>query len=198
MGHAGVDVWQKTTRFCKAVILQLKNIWGQKESPSSLESFNGPPFCAESKFVSIRSLSSPRSITCAVLCLVAQSCPTPLDPMNCSPPGSSVQWDFPGRNTEVDCNTPLQGICPTQGSNLGLPHCRRIPYQLSCQGSLSSRLPLPIFMLWYNLTSEVIIFQTWIMNFFLPFFLFKILCSSYNLLILRTVFQLLCPLRNPP
>ena len=29
----------------------------------------------------------------------------------------------------------LQGIFPTQGSNPGLPHCRRILYQLSHQGS---------------------------------------------------------------
>ena len=35
---------------------------------------------------------------CAVL--VAQSCPTLCDPMNCSPRGSSVCGDFPGKNTE--------------------------------------------------------------------------------------------------
>ena len=29
----------------------------------------------------------------------------------------------------------LQGIFPSQGSNPGLPHCRRILYQLSYQGS---------------------------------------------------------------
>ena len=29
----------------------------------------------------------------------------------------------------------LQGIFPTQGSNLGLPRCRRILYQLSHKGS---------------------------------------------------------------
>ena len=29
----------------------------------------------------------------------------------------------------------LQGILPTQGSNAGLPHCRRILYQLSHKGS---------------------------------------------------------------
>ena len=31
--------------------------------------------------------------------------------------------------------SPLQGIFPTQGSNPGLPHCRRILYQLSHEGS---------------------------------------------------------------
>ena len=30
-----------------------------------------------------------------------------------------------------------QGIFPTQGSNPGLPHCRRILYQLSHKGSPS-------------------------------------------------------------
>ena len=31
----------------------------------------------------------------------------------------------------------LQGIFPTQGLNLGLPHCRQMLYHLSYQGSLS-------------------------------------------------------------
>ena len=31
----------------------------------------------------------------ALLCLVAQSCPTLCDPMDCSPPGSFVQGDSP-------------------------------------------------------------------------------------------------------
>ena len=33
--------------------------------------------------------------------------------MDCSPPGSSVYGDFPGKNTGVGC----QGIFPTQGLN---------------------------------------------------------------------------------
>ena len=31
----------------------------------------------------------------AGLCLVTQSCPTLFDPVDCSPPGSSVHGDFP-------------------------------------------------------------------------------------------------------
>ena len=54
-------------------------------------------------------------------CAYSLSCPPLCDPMNCSPPGSSNQW----------------GFFPTQGSNPGLPHCRWILYQLSCQGSYS-------------------------------------------------------------
>ena len=60
----------------------------------------------------------------ACVCLVAQSCPTLCDPMDCSPPGSSVHGDSPGKNTGADCHALTQGIFPTQGSNWGLPHCR--------------------------------------------------------------------------
>ena len=44
-------------------------------------------------------------------------------------------WDFAGKNTGVGCHFLLQGIFPTQGLNLGLHHCRQIPYCLSHQGS---------------------------------------------------------------
>ena len=44
-------------------------------------------------------------------------------------------WNSPGQNTGVGSLSLLQGIFPTQGSNPGLPHCRRILYQLSHQGS---------------------------------------------------------------
>ena len=70
-----------------------------------------------------------------VLCLVVQSCPTLCDPIDCSPPGYSVQGHSPGKNTRVGCHALLQGIFPTQGSNPGLPHCRQILYHLSHQAS---------------------------------------------------------------
>ena len=50
------------------------------------------------------------------------------DPMDC--PRNS-----PGQNTGVGSLSLLQGTFPTQGLNPGLPHCRRILYQLSHQGS---------------------------------------------------------------
>ena len=68
------------------------------------------------------------------MCLLAQSCPTLCKPMDCSPLGTSVHGDSPGKNTGVDCHALLQGIFQTQGSNPGHPHCRRILYQLSHQG----------------------------------------------------------------
>ena len=71
-----------------------------------------------------------------VLHLVAQSCLTLCDPMNYSPPGSSVHWDYPCKNTGVGHHALLQGIFPTQGSKLGLLHWRWIFYHLSRQGSL--------------------------------------------------------------
>ena len=75
---------------------------------------------------------------------VAQSCLTLCNPMDCSPPGFSVHGDFPSKNTGVGSLSLLQGIFLTQGSNPDLPHCRRILYQLSHQGSLKSLLPLKI------------------------------------------------------
>ena len=44
-------------------------------------------------------------------------------------------WNSPAKNTGVGCHALLQGIFPTQGSNLGLPHCRQILSCLSHQGS---------------------------------------------------------------
>ena len=61
----------------------------------------------------------------AILCLVPQSCPILGDPMNCSPPCSSVHGDSPGKNTEIGYHTLLQGIFLTKGSNPGLLHCRQ-------------------------------------------------------------------------
>ena len=66
------------------------------------------------------------------VCVVIQLCLTLCSPMDCSPPGSSIQ-DSPGKNTAVCCLALLQGIFPTQGSNPGLPHCRGILYQLNHQ-----------------------------------------------------------------
>ena len=44
-------------------------------------------------------------------------------------------WTFPSKNTGVDDHSLLQQIFPTQGSNLGLLHCRQILYHLSHQRS---------------------------------------------------------------
>ena len=54
--------------------------------------------------------------------------------MDCSPPGSSVHEDSPGKDTGEGCHALFQQIFPTQGSNPGLPHCRQILYHLSHHG----------------------------------------------------------------
>ena len=51
----------------------------------------------------------------AMLCLDSQSCPTLCNPMDCSPPESSVHGDSPGKNTGVRCHALFQGIFPTKG-----------------------------------------------------------------------------------
>ena len=52
------------------------------------------------------------------------------------PHGLYSPWNSPGQNTRVGSLSLLQGIFPTQGSNPGLPHCRRILYQLSYPNKL--------------------------------------------------------------
>ena len=64
---------------------------------------------------------------------VAQLSPTLCDPMDWSPPGSSIHGSSQERI--LDCHFLLQGIFPTHGLNPGLPYGRRILYRLSHQGS---------------------------------------------------------------
>ena len=77
-----------------------------------------------------------------VLCLVAQSCLSLCDPMDCSLPGSSVHGDSPGKNTGVNNHPLLQGIFPTQRSNPGLPQAdsssSEPPGKPSCRLLMSS------------------------------------------------------------
>ena len=49
-----------------------------------------------------------------VQCLVTQSSPTLCDPLDRSPPGTSVHGDSPGKNTGVGFYVLLQGIFPSQ------------------------------------------------------------------------------------
>ena len=58
-----------------------------------------------------------------------------LRPHRLGPTRLLCPWDFLGNSTGVDCYFLLQGIFPTQGSNLGLLHCRQMLYRLSHQGS---------------------------------------------------------------
>ena len=64
--------------------------------------------------------------------LVSQSCLTLCNPRDCSLPGSCVHGILNPLHG-VGCHALVQGICPTQGSNPGLPHLQA--------GSLPSEPP---------------------------------------------------------
>ena len=66
-----------------------------------------------------------------------KGCQWPVKKRNCclDPTRFLRLWDFPGKNTGVGCYFLLQGIFPTQGLNLGFPHCRQTFYGLSHQES---------------------------------------------------------------
>ena len=55
------------------------------------------------------------------------------DPMDCSPPGSSIRGILQVKNTGVDCHSLLQGVFLTQELNLGLLHCKQTFYHLNHQ-----------------------------------------------------------------
>ena len=73
-----------------------------------------------------------------------QLCQALCDPMDCSPPGSSVHGDSPGKNAGVVCHALLQGIFPTQRLNPCLLHCRWVLY-LSHRGGPYQRISLVQF-----------------------------------------------------
>ena len=61
-----------------------------------------------------------------------------LQPHGLQPAPFFGPWDSLGQNTGVGCHALLQGLFPTQGSNPGLLHCRRI---LGAQGGSLISLP---------------------------------------------------------
>ena len=67
---------------------------------------------------------------------IAQSCPTLCDPMDCSPPGSSIHAILQARKLEWAAISFSRGIFPTQGSNSHLLHWRVDSLPLSHLGSL--------------------------------------------------------------
>ena len=69
---------------------------------------------------------------------VVQSCPTLCNPIDCSPPGSSVHGTLQARILEWVAIPFSRGIFPTQGSSQSLPHRRQILYLLSLQGTPTS------------------------------------------------------------
>ena len=62
--------------------------------------------------------------------LVALSCPTLCDPMDCSLP-RPLSMEILQAGILEWVAILLQGIFPTEGSNPGLPQCRQILYHLN-------------------------------------------------------------------
>ena len=71
------------------------------------------------------------SVTDSCYCLVATSCLTLLQPHGLQPTRLLCPWDFPGKNTGVDCQFLLQGIFLTQGLNPSLLHWQADSFPLS-------------------------------------------------------------------
>ena len=65
---------------------------------------------------------------------VPWSCWILCDPVDCSPPRSSVHGTCQVRIVDLGGHFLLQGIFLTQEMNLGLPHFRQILYRLSYKG----------------------------------------------------------------
>ena len=57
-------------------------------------------------------------LCCYICCLVSKSCLTLSGPHGLQPTRLHCPWDFPGKNTGVGCHFFLQGIFPTQRSNI--------------------------------------------------------------------------------
>ena len=70
----------------------------------------------------------------AVLCLIAQSCPT-LQPHGLHPARFLCPWRFSRQGYWSGLRCPPQGIFPAEGLNPCLQHCRMTLYHLSHQGS---------------------------------------------------------------
>ena len=118
-----------------------------------------------------------------------QLCPTLCDPIDCSPPGSSVHGISQARILGVGSHFLLQGIFLIQGSNLSLLHSGQSLYHLSHQGS-----PFFVMLECFSSTS----FLNSVSSYFVYFCLFmfslstcvSILCYWFAVAILN-IFSLL-------
>ena len=64
----------------------------------------------QSDFLNLILLDSQLLVSCWHCChLVAKSCLTLCDPMDCSLPGSFCPWDFPGNSTGAGCHFLFRG-----------------------------------------------------------------------------------------
>ena len=75
------------------------------------------------------------SYLCVRACSTSSVMSNSLKPYGLQPTRLLCPWNSPGKDTRVGSHSLLQGIFPTQGSNLGLLHCRQILNHLSYLGS---------------------------------------------------------------
>ena len=78
-----------------------------------------------------------RNILARSMCVSHSVVSDSLRPHGLQPARLLCPWNSPGKNTGLGSHSLLHGLFPTQGSNLGLLHCRRTLYHLSHQGSLA-------------------------------------------------------------
>ena len=93
--------------------------------------FGRCPLKAPGARLALESMLGARPCAGAGKVLVVQSCLTLCDPMDCSPPRLPCPWNSSDKNTGVGCHSLLQGIFPTQGSNLGLLQADYLPSEPS-------------------------------------------------------------------
>ena len=109
---------------CVFQVQEQKSFWVQVFSKEGwLSPFSNSVFLVGDPFIVLTENGQ-----AATVYWIAQLCPILCDPTDCSPPGSFVHGDSPGKNTGVGCHVLLQGIFSTQGLNPGLLHCRQILY----------------------------------------------------------------------
>ena len=78
-------------------------------------------------FLPLSHLGSPSGQEWAVMCLVTQSCPALCIPVDCSPPGSSVHGDSPGKNNGMGLLGPPPGDLPDPEIELRFPALQEDP-----------------------------------------------------------------------
>ena len=97
-------------------------------------------------------------LACTVLCLVAQSCPTLCDSMDCSPPGSSVHGIFQARILEWVAMPYSRGSSqPRDGTQVSCTACGFLPSELPGKPIFLPTFPKLLFILLLELSTQVTI-----------------------------------------
>ena len=111
---------------------------------------------------------------------VTQLCPAVCNPVDYSLPLSSVHGILQAGILEWVAVSFSKGICPTQGSNPGLPHCRQILYPLSYQGS-----PQYLYIFVYS----IFVYYICIYNTFVEYIAIKLFHRIHRLHMCMNVFK---------